>query len=94
MEVAHRYEWGGKNLDGVTDGFASQWPVWAMPIHQFLIANKVNAVFHGHDHFYAYQQLDGIVYQECPQPGAPNFNTGSQALGELTVPKKFYRIMK
>ena len=85
VETAHRYEWGGKNLDGVTDGFAANRPGWAMPIHQLLVANKVNAVFHGHDHFYAYQQLDGIVYQECPQPGTPNFNTGSQADGEYTT---------
>jgi len=25
-------------------------------------------VFHGHDHFFAKQDLDGIVYQECPVP--------------------------
>jgi hypothetical protein len=34
-----------------------------------LVQNKVSAVFHGHDHFYAKQDLDGIVYQEVPQPG-------------------------
>ena len=28
-------------------------------------------VFHGHDHLYARQDLDGIVYQEVPQPGTP-----------------------
>jgi hypothetical protein len=28
-------------------------------------------VFHGHDHFYAKQELDGIIYQEVPQPGYP-----------------------
>lgn len=85
VEVAHRYEWGGKNADGVTDGFATQRPGWAMPIHQLLVANHVSAVFHGHDHLYAYQQLDGVVYQECPQPGTPNFSTGSQVDGEYTT---------
>ena len=34
-----------------------------------LVKNKVNIVFHGHDHFYAKQELDGIIYQEVPQPG-------------------------
>ena len=29
----------------------------------------MNIVFHGHDHLYARQDLDGIVYQEVPQPG-------------------------
>lgn len=30
--------------------------------------NKVSVVFHGHDHFFAKQILDGIVYQLVPQP--------------------------
>ncbi len=81
VETAQRYEWGGKNIDG-TDGFAAKRPGWDMPIHQLLRLNKVSAVFHGHDHLYAYQQLDGIVYQECPQPGTAQFNTGSQVDGE------------
>ena len=51
----------------------------ALPI---LVANKVSALFHGHDHFYGYQTLDGVVYQECPQPGTGNFSTGSQTDGE------------
>jgi hypothetical protein len=28
-------------------------------------------VFHGHDHLFVKQDLDGIVYQEVPQPGHP-----------------------
>ena len=82
VEVAHQYEWGGKNADGVTDGFATNRPGWAMPIHQLLVQNKVSVVFHGHDHFYGHQELDGIVYLECPQPGTPNFTgLGSSAEG-------------
>ncbi len=83
VEAAHRYEWGGKNADG-TEGFAAKRPGWDMPIHALLVANKVSAVFHGHDHFYGYQTLDGIVYQECPQPGTANFSTGSARDGEYT----------
>lgn len=84
VETAHRYEWGGKNADG-TEGFADKRPGWDMPIHALLVANRVSAVFHGHDHLYAYQQLDGIVYQECPQPGTGNFSTGSAREGEYTT---------
>lgn len=76
VEVASLYEWGGKNADG-TDGFAAHRQGWAMPIHQLLVTNHVNAVFHGHDHLYVKQELDGIVYQECPQPGDPRGNTRS-----------------
>jgi hypothetical protein len=31
-------------------------------------------VFHGHDHLYAYQERDGIVYQLVPQPGHSRFD--------------------
>ena len=69
-EAAPFYEWGGRNQDG-SDGFKQNRPGWPAPIHQLLIENKVSIVFHGHDHFYAKQELDGIVYQEVPQPGYP-----------------------
>ncbi|MCL4207288.1 MAG: metallophosphoesterase [Pirellulaceae bacterium] len=72
-EAAPLYEWGGKNPDG-TDGFAQNRPGWPAPIHQLLVQNHVTAVFHGHDHLYAQQELDGIVYQEVPQPGTPGPN--------------------
>jgi hypothetical protein len=35
-----------------------------------LVANHVNVVFHGHDHLFVHQELDGIIYQEIPQPGS------------------------
>jgi len=76
VEAAPYYEWGGKNLDG-TSGFASRRPGWALPIHDLLVKYKVAAVFHGHDHLYAKQELDGIVYQTVPQPSARNFNSGA-----------------
>jgi hypothetical protein len=74
-EAAPYFEWGGRNLDG-TDGFAARRPGWNLPIHALLVANRVTAVFHGHDHLYAHQSLDGIVYQEVPQPSAVNSASG------------------
>lgn len=76
VEAAPFYEWGGKNEDG-TDGFAIHRPGWTMPIHDLLVRNHVTAVFHGHDHLYAKQELDGVVYQEVPQPGDPKGSTRS-----------------
>ena len=75
IEAAPYFEWGGKNLDG-SDGFSTQRPGWEFPIHQLLVKNKVTAVFHGHDHLYAKQKLDGVVYQEVPQPSALNNSNG------------------
>jgi uncharacterized protein (TIGR03437 family) len=77
VEVAKYLEWGGSNLND-TWGFDQARPGWAMPIHQLLVANNVTAFFHGHDHLYAKQDLDGIVYQEAPQPSAKNTNLGTR----------------
>lgn len=77
-EAAGLFEWGGKNADG-TNGFNENRPGWPAPIHQLLIDNGVAAVFHGHDHLYARQELDGIVYQEVPQPGNRRANTRTAA---------------
>ncbi len=76
IEAAPFYEWGGKNTDG-SDGFAARRPGWAQPLHPLLVQNKVTAVFHGHDHVYVKQDLDGIVYQAVPQPSATNFSSGA-----------------
>jgi len=75
VEAAPFYEWGGKGADG-TYTFDQQRPGWSLPIHPLLVRNHVTAVFHGHDHLYARQDLDGIVYQEVPQPSAKNSSSG------------------
>lgn len=67
-EAAPCFEWGGRNLDG-TYAFDEKRPGWGLPVHQLLVKYGVTAVFHGHDHFYDRQELDGIIYQEVPQPG-------------------------
>lgn len=72
-EAAPLFEWGGRNPDG-NDAFRENRPGWSVPIHLLLLRNRVTAVFHGHDHLYAKQDLDGIVYQEVPQPGTPGGN--------------------
>jgi phosphodiesterase/alkaline phosphatase D-like protein len=73
VEVAGLFEWGGNNADG-SAGFEAQRPGWGKPIHQLLVEGRVNAVFHGHDHVYVRQELDGIVYQELPQPSHPLYD--------------------
>lgn len=75
VEAAPYYEWGGRNADG-SEGFATRRLGWPKPIHALLVQHGVTAVFHGHDHLYARQQLDGIVYQEVPQPSAANTASG------------------
>ena len=74
VEAASFYEWGGNNADG-TYGFNLQRPGWGKPIHQLLVEHHVSVVFHGHDHVFVKQDLDGIVYQELPQPSTTDVNT-------------------
>jgi predicted phosphodiesterase len=78
VEVAPFHEWGGLNPDG-TYAFDQFRPNWELPIHQLLITNHVTAVFHGHDHLFVHQELDGIVYQEVPQPGSARPNSTDSA---------------
>ena len=67
-EASRSFEWGGANADG-TPGFAFRRRGWELPVHNLLVKHRVTAVFHGHDHFYAHQERDGVAYQEVPQPG-------------------------
>jgi hypothetical protein len=76
-------EWGGNNENGTgyPSAFTSRRPTWAKPIHQVLIDNHVSAVFHGHDHQFAHEERDGIVYQALPSgsfsQGFGIYTTGS-----------------
>lgn len=73
---AAHMEWGGKNADK-SDGFKEHRPGWEMPIHELLLKKGVNIVFHGHDHLFAREEMDGIIYQAVPQPGHPSGGTRS-----------------
>ncbi|MBH9575682.1 metallophosphoesterase family protein [Inhella proteolytica] len=73
-------EWGGLNADD-SPGLAAQRPGWEEPIHALLKRTGVSVVFHGHDHLYAHQSHEGIVYQEVPQPGHPGDRHEGAAYG-------------
>ena len=76
VNIANLYEWGGKNSSD-EDEWATKRPGWEKPIHQLLVQHNVSIVFHGHDHLYAKEKLDGIIYQEVPQPSHRSGNTRS-----------------
>ena len=72
-----KFEWGGYDQNGTTYSFGTQRSGWAMPVHQLLVANRVTACFQGHDHLFAREQVDGIVYQECPMPSDATYLVGA-----------------
>jgi hypothetical protein len=76
--AASLYEWGGKNDAGVWEFDQKRDPrTWgADPVHRIFIANHVTAFFHGHDHVFAKENVDGIVYQEVPMPSDKTYGYG------------------
>jgi len=69
---ASQFEWGGRNLDG-SWGLDRYRPSWDRPIHQLFVDYGVTIWFHGHDHLYAREDVDGIVYQSVPQPSTARY---------------------
>jgi hypothetical protein len=75
--TAKGYEWGGYNGDtGTNYQFDTYRPGWGLPIHQLMKKNGVNVFFQGHDHLFAKEELDGIVYQEVPMAADTTYEIG------------------
>jgi hypothetical protein len=72
VKLANLYEWGGYNNKGQYE-FSEQRPGWAMPIHQLMAKNNVSIFFQGHDHVFATEEKDGVIYQTLPEPADPNY---------------------
>ena len=76
--LAKNFEWGGYD-EGGTYTFTGKRPGWELPIHQLMIQNGVNVFFQGHDHLFAKEDLDGLVYQEVPMPSDSSYMIGMLA---------------
>jgi len=77
IEWARYYEWGGENKNGSWE-FDGRRPGWDLPIHQLMVKSNVTVFFQGHDHLFAKQELDGVIYQEVPMPADPTYSTYNQ----------------
>lgn len=77
--VATGFEWGG--LDNGNNKFAINRPDWELPIHQLMLNNKVNILFQGHDHVFARESLDKLIYQTLPMPSDSSYSLGYIANG-------------
>lgn len=85
VERAKYYEWGGFGQNGQWQ-FDSYRSGWDMPIHQLFVKNKVSIFFQGHDHLFAKQELDGVIYQSVPNPADDThtaFNKEAYTIGEI-----------
>ena len=80
VELAGQYEWGD------AAGLAAYRPGWTQTIHQLMAENGVTIFFQGHDHLFARQELDGVIYQTLPEPANPNYtieNASSYLSGDI-----------
>lgn len=68
------FEWGG--MDNGQYKFDQFRPGWGDPIHQLMVKNGVNIFFQGHDHLYAWEKMDNLVYQEVPMPSDTSYEIG------------------
>ena len=68
------FEWGGRNKRGDWE-FAQRRPGWELPVHQLMVKHGVTIFFQGHDHLFARQERDGLVYQEVPMPADHGYAT-------------------
>ncbi len=67
-------EWGD------TTNFEANRPGWGgVPIHELMVNNGVNVFFQGHDHLFSHEQIDGMVYQECPMAADSTYEIGMLA---------------
>lgn len=69
---------GGLDRSGRGGAEAAKLHQWGK-VHELLKETGVDIVFHGHDHFYARQEVDGIIYQLVPQGAHRNFKRDSSA---------------
>ena len=74
-EAAPFFEWGGNNWNG-SWGFDAERSGWVTPIHQLMVENGVTVFFHGHDHEFAMEERDGVVYQLCPMASDITYGYG------------------
>lgn len=76
---AHYFEWGGYAGNGTTFSFPNKRQGWDMPIQQLFETYGVDIFFQGHDHLFAREELNGVVYQEVPMPSDSTYTLGMVA---------------
>jgi hypothetical protein len=94
IDEADLWEWGGRNKRGIWE-FTQKRPGWDLPIHQLMAKYAVTIFFQGHDHLFAKQERDGIVYQELPMPadqGYVTYNEDRYATGTKLPNSGFLKV--
>lgn len=91
--LVHTYEWGGYGADGKTYELPARRPGWTRSIHQLFVDTKVTIFFGAHDHVFAREEVDGVVYQAVPNPADDTytaFNADAYAPASIALPGASY----
>ncbi len=94
VEMADLYEWGGRNRNGEWE-FDKKRPGWELPVHQLFVKHGVTIFFQGHDHLFARQEKDGVIYQETPNPADTTytaFNREAYRSGDILPNSGYLRV--
>ena len=78
-DTATQFEWGGYQGAGNNYQFDANRPGWGKPIQKVFEDTGVDIFFQGHDHLFAKEQLNGVVYQEVPMPSDITYQIGYTA---------------
>lgn len=76
---AKLFEWGGYEQNRTDYTFTQKRPGWPKPIHKLFVDNGVTIFFQGHDHVFAYEELDGVGYLAVPMPSDSTYMIGKLA---------------
>ena len=85
INASRLFEWGGYNADGRTYGFDTFRPGWGKPIHEMFREYGVNIFFQGHDHLFAQEVRDNVVYQALPMAADSTYEIGMLANADAYV---------
>lgn len=91
--IVHAHEWGGWSDDGAAWELPQKRPGWARSVHQLLVDTGVTVVFFAHDHLYAREVVDGVVYQSVPNPADDTYtawNADAYAPAAIALPGAVY----
>lgn len=77
---AKLFEWGGYDgPNGVNYNFPNKRPGWSKPIHNLFKDNNVKIFFQGHDHVFARESFDSVIYQASPMAADSTYEIGMLA---------------
>lgn len=85
IEEAQLYEWGGKEARNGLNTFTINRPGWDKPIQQLFHDTGVNIFFQGHDHVFAHEVLDSVMYLAVPMAADSTYEIGMLANADAYV---------